>query len=284
MIQKDPTVLQTSRKPRELVDMACVYAVSASPEDHAVLQRHLGSTDFLNRLNTDDEYLRFPARNLDVARIIKTLMNREGPEARRTLVSLTDSAPWQTKDPLIELLIRALAADRPASPKTVAFWDRYSRPDSVYVHIVVEVLFINRSTAALDLFERILNDPDHEDESKETWLRYDLLRKRNDPSVLECCERMIVQGTLDEGWRQYVLEALFDFRESWYLSCRVPNPPLRVLASDESKTILARIGEQALRRMELVIPGLREKITLAMKEIGHDWEENENAGTDSPPA
>jgi len=272
MIEKDPNVLQASRDRKELVSMGCVYAASRDPQDHALLQKHLGSRDFLGRLNTEEEYLRFPARGLDVARIAKTLMDQGTPEARGTLAGLTEAEPWQTVDPLVELLIRALAADLPASPRTVAFWDKHSQPDSVYVHIVIEVLFINRSEPALRLFEQKMNDPGHEDDCKEIWLRYDMLRKRNDPQVLQCCERMTIEGTVDEGWRQNVLEALFDYRESWYLCCRMPRAPLRVLAPSASKESLGRIGKHALTQMTLVIPGLREKIKLAMKEVGYDWE------------
>jgi hypothetical protein len=273
MLQKSETVLQTSRKPRELRDMARVYAASPEPADQAVLFKYLDSKDFLNRLNTEAEYMRYPARNLDVASIIQTLMEHNSPAARGTLVNLTQSSGFLSYDPLIELLIRALAADIPASGRTVSYWDQHSQPDSVYEDLVVQVLFINRSDPALKLFERKMNDPRHADEHKEYWLRSVLLPKRNDELVLRAAERMIIGKTVLEAWHEGILEALFDFNESWYLSCRKPRPPLRILAPAESKEILGRIGKQALTKMELAIPGLELKIKMAMKEIGYDWEE-----------
>lgn len=280
-MQKDPTVLQSSKDTRALVNMARLYAVSREPRDQAILFKHLDSKNFLNRLNTEDEYLRFSARNLDVARIIKTLMDQETPEARGTLVNLTESGAFQSYDPLVELLIRALAADIPASPRTIAYWDKHSQPDSVYLHIVIEVLFINRSVPALEFFEKKMNDLNHEDECKEIWLRDMLLRKRNDTLVLQSCERMIIGAAVTEDWHECILESLFDFNESWYLSCHIPHPQLRVLAPDKSKEVLGRIGKHALTEMELSIPGLHAKIKMAMKEIGYDWEEKDD---DTQPA
>jgi hypothetical protein len=276
---KNETVLQQSRNRKDLRNMARVYAASPEPPDQLVLYKYLDSREFLNRLNTEAEYMRFPARSLDVASVIQTLMERNSPAARGTLVNLTQSTGFQSYDPLVELLIRALAADIPASARTVAYWDQHSQPDSGYAHLVVQVLFINRSEPALKLFETKMNDPRHTDESKEVWLRVNLLPKRNDVLVLQACERMIIGRTVIESWHEGILEVLFDFDQSWYLSCRKPRPPLRVLAPDDSKEVLGRIGKHALTKMELSIPGLELKIKMAMKEIGYDWEEESGART-----
>ena len=268
--------MQTSRNRRDLRNMARIYAASPEPADQTVLFRYLDSKDFLNRLNTEPEYLRYPARNLEVAGVIQTLMEHNSPAARATLVNLTQSEGFLSYDPLVELLIRALAADIPASPRTIAYWDQHSQPDAIYEDLVVEVIFINRSEPALKLFEQKMNNPRHTDEHKEFWLRAVLLPKRNDTLVLQAAERMIIGRTVIDAWHEGILEALFDFNESWYLSCRKPRPPLRVLAPPESKEILKRIGKHVLTpptKMELVIPGLESKIKMAMKEIGYDWEE-----------
>ncbi len=278
MLKKDPGVLAHSKNPRELVSMARLYAVSREPADQDVLYRHLDSKEFLGRLNTDEEYLRFGARNLDVARVIKTLMEQDAPEPRETLVRLTESSGFQTYEPLIELLIRGLVADIPACPRTIAYWDKHSQPDSAYTDIVVEVLFINRSRPALDLFERKMNDPGHDDEYKEAWLRDPLLRKRNDTDVLQCCERMVIGGTVEAYLHESIFSALFDYSEEWYLSCSFPRPELRILAPDASKDILETLGKHALAGPELESPGLADKIRMALKEIGRD-DEND-AGDD----
>lgn len=273
MLQKNESVLRDSKNPRDLANMGRVYAASPDPADQRVIYKHLDSTDFLTRLNTNDEYLRYEARKLNVAAIIKTLMDHNTPAARTTLVGLTQSASFQSYDPLVELLIRALAADIPASKPTIDYWDRHSQPDAVYSHLVVEVIFVNRSDPALQLFEQKMNDPGHEDEAKALWLRQVLLRKRNDLPVLASCERMIIGNSVVADWHEAILEALFDFNESWYISCRKPRPPLRILASEESKEVLGRLGKHALTKMNLATPGLQLKIKMAMKEIGYDWEE-----------
>ena len=272
MILKKPEVLQTSHNPRELVKMACVYASSDKAADQALLLDYLGSEEFLNRLNTADEYLRYPARNLEVARIVKTLMKQDFLEAHATIKGLTRNHVWQQSDPLIELLIRALVVDMPSSPETIVFWDKHSMSDSVYIPTVIEVIFLNRSEPALKLFEQKLNDASHDDEYQEIWLRCDLLRQRNELTVLQCCERMVIKGTVDEGWHNNIVEALFDYNEAWYLSQEPPRPPLRVLASEASKEVLGRIGKHALTNMDISIPNLRNKIKLAMEEIDFHWE------------
>ena len=274
---KNETVLQQSRNRKELRNMAKIYAASPEVPDQSVLYRYLDSREFLNRLNTEAEYMRFPARSLDAASIIQTLMEHNSPAARATLVNLTQSSGFQAYDPLVELLIRGLAADIPASPRTVGYWDQHSQPDSGYLHLVIQVLFINRSDPAMKLFEQKLNDPRQQDEAKEIWLRADLLPKRNHLSVLQACERMIIGPTVLEAWHEGILEGLFDYNESWYLSCRKPRPPLRVMAPAESKEVLGRIGKHALTKMELSIPGLEIKIKMAMREIGYDWEDEQGA-------
>jgi hypothetical protein len=278
-MQRDPNVLSNSKDPRELVRMARAYAASKDPREQAVLAAHLGSGDFLNRLNTGDEYFRSPPRRLEVAGIIQALMKQNTPEAIRTLVSLTDKQAYNAYDPLIELLIHAVAADIPVSPPTLAYWKRYIPAESVYSDMVIEAIFINRCEASLQLFEQAMKDPSYEDEYKDMWLRDPMLRKRNDTNVLKCCERMLIGNSVDMKWQECILESLFDYSESWYLSCKIPRPPLRVLAPDQSKEILKRIGKHVLTGRELYTPGLRTKIENAMKELGYDWKAKDDPGT-----
>lgn len=278
-MKKDPDILRDSKDPGELVDTARLFAASADPADQKILARHLGSTAFLDKLDPPEAYVVYQPHQLGAARIVKTLIDRDAPPQRETLVALTASEGFNSKDPLIELLIRALAADKPASDRTIAYWEKHMHPESVYADNVVWAIFLNQSRPAMDLFERAMNDPKQDDEYKHDWLRDKMLRKRNDTPVLACCEHMVLSGTIDEAWHEAVIEAVFTWQPGWYGSCRKPNPPMRVLASDESKDCLERLGRHAIEQMELLDPELKPKVRMAMKEIGRDWEEEEPDAT-----
>jgi len=274
---KDPAILRTSNDPRELCDTARLFAVSPDPADQQVLLQHLGSTEFLDKLDPAAAYQVFQPHQLRAAGIVKTLMDQTTPAPRETLIGLTQSTGFQSYELLIELLIRALSVDRPATPPTIAYWEKHLAPQSVYADNVVRAIFINRSKPALQLFERVINDPLQDEEYKYAWLRDMMLRQRNDPEVLAMCERMIIDKTVDPSWHEPILEAVFDFEPSWYQTCRKPKPPLRILAPTESKDIFERLGRHAVNTMTLVKPGLGLTIRLALREIGRSIDD-ENAG------
>jgi hypothetical protein len=275
VVRKDPDVLRYSTDPRELADTARLFAASPDPADQRVLEAHIGSESFLQRLDPPEAYEVFRPHQLRVAGIIRTLMDRDAEAPRQTLVNLTSNGGFRSRDLLIELLIRALAVDRPASPRTIAYWQEYLHPESVYADNVVRAIFLNRSRPALELFERVMNDPEEDDLYKYAWLRDMLLSQRNDPEVLQCCERMVIAGSVDPGWHEPILEAVFDFEPSWYLTCRKPRPPLRILAPEPSRDSLERLGRHGLTSLELMNPELKVKIRLALKEIGRSVEEDE---------
>jgi hypothetical protein len=244
-----------------------------------VLATHLGSTAFLDKLDPKEAYQVFEPRQLRAAGIVRTLMDNESPAARPTLVGLTTSAGFLSYDALVVLLIRALAVDRPASPPTIAYWKKYLDPESPYASNVVDAIFENHTRPALDVFERLMNDSAYEDDYKYAWLHNPMLRRRNEPEVLACCERMVIGATVQPGWHEPILETLFDYQPGWYRSCLHPKPPLRILAPDESKAILERLARHALieRKMEFVNAGLGPKIRLAMKEIGRSLDDDEQS-------
>lgn len=277
-----PTILATSTDPRELVRSARLFAASADPADQAVLLSYLGTPEFLNRVDSAAAYTVYQPHQLRIAAVVRTLMEQDAPAPRQTLVGLTTTPGFNSYDLLIQLLIRAVAIDRPASPPTVAYWTKYSRADSVYSDNVVQALFANRSRPALELFERMMNDPQHEDGYKYAWLRGMLLPQRNDTEVLLCCERMVIGGTVDPGWHEPIIEALFDFDPSWYLTCRKPKPPLRIFAPTPSKDVLERIGLHALNAMQFVNPTLPLKVRLALKEIDREVKDDPGAPHAAP--
>ena len=277
-MKKDPNILRDSTDPRELIDTARLFAASADQADQAVLMQHLGSPAFLAKLDPAEAYEVYQPHQLGAARIVKTLMDNDAPPQRGTLVGLTVSQGFNSYDPLIELLIHALAVDKPASGSTIAYWEKYLNAESVYGDNVVWAIFLNQSLPALELFERAMNDPAQDDEYKYDWLRDKMLRKRNETTVLECCERMVIGGSIDEGWHEPVIEAVFDWQPGWYGSCRKPTPEMRIAAPDASKHCLERLGRHTVENMELVNPSLEVKVRMALKEIGRELEEKEDEG------
>ena len=274
---KDVNILRNSEDPVALVNTARLFAASDDPADQAVVSQYLGSKDFLDRLDPPDAYAYFRPHQLGAAGILKTLMDVDGPPQRQTLVGLTGRGAFNQYDALIELLIKALAYDKPASQPTITYWEQYLDPESVYADHVVNAIFLNQTRPALDLFERTMADPEQDTEYRLSWLRDGLLPKRNDTPVLECCERMVIGGTIAPDWRESVIEAVFDFQSGWYGSCRKPTPPLRVAAPDVSKDCLERLGRHAVYQMALFNPELELKVRMALREIGRELDDGEKS-------
>ncbi len=275
---KDVAILQNSKEPKVLVDTACEFAASNQPHDLGVLLTQLDSREFLLKLNTEQDYIRQRAKGLKVARVVKALMDSPHGVAKPTLVALTRARNFLSFELLQELLVRALAAVRPSPPDAIAYWDSHSQPDSNNLHLVIEAIFANGSDPALALFERKLNDPRQEIECKTIWLRDPMLRHRNDPPVLRACERMIVQGSVQESIRPLVVEALCGYEREWYLACKKPRPPLRAMATPEAREILRRICEFADEKMTLE-PGIQAYLEATMLELGLRRRDRTKEGT-----
>ncbi len=154
---------------------------------------------------------------------------------------MTKKPEFTSLEPRQELLIRALAVVRPATSQAIIFWDQHSQPEAAYRHVTIEALADNGSELALELLEKKLGDPQHEEEEVVAWMRDPILRHRNDVAMLRVCERMLIK-TLPPERRPKLVEALCDYRpDEWYLSCNPPVPPSRIEATEEARVILRRI-------------------------------------------
>jgi len=249
MAPKDAALLETSQDPDELLDVADQFAAGLSTADREVVLRALTSDGFLNRLDSEEDY-QAPPRQLRLARILKTLM--DAPDAGAgVLVRLTQSPVFVALEPRQNLLIRALAAVRPAPEQAVAFWRRHSTPDAVWRHVTVWALGENGSAPALALLEEILSDPAQDPDEKVAWMHDAVLVHRNSPEMLAMAERLL-GGGLDPALRPDLVESLFDYRpDDWYLECTPPEPPPRAAMSRDARERLRRIGERALAEVEL---------------------------------
>ncbi len=257
---------ETENSPKELLHRANALAASDSAADHDQLLRLLDSKEFLFSLEPRENYDNLAPKQLQVARIIKTLMVSKAPVAKETIVRLIDARNFVSLEQLEDLVNIALAAVRPLPPRAVDFLDSRSVPESAALHLVMMTLGANESEEGLRLFERKLADPEQEMEDRIIWLRVEYLTRRNDVSILRSYRRMIVEGSVPAEIGVYALESLCSYKTEWYLACTRPNPPLRALASEEAKAILREILTHA-KGMALT-PELSLAVQTTWAEIG----------------
>lgn len=243
------TALANEDDPRELKRVAIQFAASSDAQDHRVLREHLDRQSFLDRLDPSGSQAT-AARNLRLARVIKTLADNPAPSAHGVLVDLTGGTNFLQAPLRTELLIRALRWVRPSPPQAITFLDRTSPPGGSLAYDVVETLAFNQSEPAMALFEAKLNHPDHSAAAPE-WLHYAVLPRRDDVPLLKVLER-VVSTNAPDSLKVDIVDVLFSYRpQKWYLECGPPKPPERLAASREAKEILRRIGRHALVMLSL---------------------------------
>lgn len=252
---------------KEKLQKAVALAASKSPADHEELLGQLNSKPFLYSIQPEQSYNDLPPKSLQVARVIKTLMDSPHPVAKETLVRLIKARDFLSLESLEDLLIIALVVVRPLPPVAVTFLDQHADPQLASLHLVLNVLAANESEPALQLFERKIASPNYEVEYRIIWLRVEYLIRRNDVPILRSYKRMIMEGAVPPEMRLYALESLCAYDPGWYRACKKPQPPLRVLASSEARAILREILLHAKNTMDLH-PGLKANVETALIEIG----------------
>jgi hypothetical protein len=260
------TILQQSKDALELKRAAATLAGSALPDDLAVLQRHLGTSEFLDRLDPPGSSAG-AYTSLRVARIIKTVMDRRDPPAAAVLLRLIIAAPWQSSVIRVQLLIRALAEVRPSPPEAISYWERFSGPESPLAFDVIEAVCINQSPPAMTLFAKKLGSEGHGPAAKVAWLRQIVLPRRNDEPLLNTCEQLLLKD-LSLELQGELVAVLFDYRpDDWYRGCKNPQPPPRLQATPAARQIMLRIARRALTEMELGA-ALQARLRAARLELG----------------
>ncbi|HJT88031.1 MAG TPA: hypothetical protein VJ732_09245 [Bryobacteraceae bacterium] len=220
---------------------------SQSPADLNALLEALSSPSFLNRLDSQEEYLG-PPDKLRLARVMRALT--DNPTGHPLLVALTAKRSFTSLEQRQDLLIRALAGVRPAPEAAVRFWERNSTPDAVYLQVTIDALADNSSQPALALLEKRLADPRYDPDEKVAWMRDPVLRHRGDLEMLRICERLLA-GRLPAALRPDLVEALCDYRPEWYLSERPPRPPAIATFTPEARAELRKICQLALQQVKL---------------------------------
>ncbi len=254
-------------KAKQNLQKAVTLAASGSPADHEQLFGLLNSKAFLFSIQPEQSYSDLAPKRLQIARVIRTLMDSPHAIARETIVRLIKAQEFLSLEQLEDLLIIALVSVRPLPPAAVVFLDQHSDSQSAALHLVLEVLAANESEPALQLFERKIADPSQDIECRIIWLRVEYLIRRNDVPILRSYKRMIVDGTVPLEMRHYALESLCAYDPGWYRACTKPQPPLRVFATAEAKAILREILVHAKKSME-ISPELKPAVETTAIEIG----------------
>lgn len=236
---------------REALRAALGAARGDNPGQHAELVRNLQTDEVLSRLDSDEDYVVAAKFRLRVAQVVDALAQNAAPSAQQAFVALTVSPLFLAHDERIIALIRAGKHIRPAPPPLVAFWDRYCQPDDPFASTTVTALLENGSPPAVTLFENKLQEPALDEEEKIAWMRTDVLSHRNDPHLLEACQRLL-SDELPEHLRPLLVEVLFDYRPTeWFIPAKAYSAPPLEAASREALNELIKTGVVALTLVRL---------------------------------
>lgn len=262
-------VMQTSDDSRELLKSSMALARSKQPKDHQDLFNFLTSPAFLHRLDTPEEYKNAAAKRLRVSQILQALSINDAPSAHSTYVALTKNSSFLNEEPRVDELIRFSANIRDEAPDLMNFWDKYSQPDDGFVNLTIKALVENGTESAMEVLEKKMADPKHEDGEKIGWMRGIFVPHRDDFQLLKSFERMLTDK-LPPRLRPNLVEAIFDYRPGeWYRPATAVNPPDRQKIGSKEREQLHRLANIALQ-----IPDLtevqKEAVRNTLKDLGYN--------------
>jgi hypothetical protein len=257
-----------SKEAEKTAAAAVALARSSSAAEHERLRQDLGSSEFLLRLNSTDEYGRLKAEQLRVAGVLKALADNRSTAAAATIDALAQSKEFLAEPNRQELLLRTVRDRRPASPAVAAFLEQQSHPNADNLHLAIDVIVANGSEPAIAVLERALSSTNQEPENITGWMRDPILRHRQDVPLLKACERLLKGSALSPELKQSLVEVLFDYRpEKWYPpDSDRPSPPQRSAATPEARAVLKEIGDWALQQ-ESLPKDLRAKVQAELAKL-----------------
>ncbi len=242
-------VAATTKDRGVLYDAAMRAAKSTDDAEHQALRSRLTTQPILDMLDTRAEYEK-PVKTLNIAGVIKQLMDNRTPVADASLNTLASNDLFVSILPRQHLMIMAMVPVRPASKEAIDLWRKHSQPKAPFKHVAMDSMADNGTEPAIALFEEVMSSPAHNHDNKILWMRDPILRHRNSPLMLAMCERLLLQGLAVEI-RPHLVSALFEYREEWYLSCDPPEAPELATTPRDGKLTLRRIGEHALANIQL---------------------------------
>jgi hypothetical protein len=186
---------------------------------------------------------------LRLASVLRKLSINKTPSAAEALLALTTAPAFQKKALRIQVLIHALTPLQPPPQRALAYWNRFSNPQSPVLYDVVESLLVNQSDDALALFQKLVADPKQSFDQKAAWFHNLILPHRYEEALLSTCESLLKRKEIGQETQTVILESLFDYKpDEWYSGDDPPKPPKLESASLKSKDLLRSIATDALTR------------------------------------
>ncbi len=236
------------------------------------LQRRLLDPAVLDVLDSEADYETEMPEDLYVAGLIQALMDRGDAPAQKVLSQLTLAPAWADQDARIELLVQALATVRPATPDSIAFWDKYSQPEDGFANLTIDACITNGSAPAIDLVGRKLIDSKHSVEERSGWLYASAVPHRNDETLLAMLDALM-GSPVDAEIKAVIVDVIFDHRpEEWYSIHTQVFPPPRSELSAESAAIVLRLADRLLQS-DTLTDQQREAVVASKKQIEDMLEE-----------
>jgi hypothetical protein len=236
------------------------------------LQRRLLDPAVLDVLDSKADYETEMPEDLYIAGLIQALIDRGDAAAHKVLSQLALAPAWAEEDARIELLIRALATVRPATPDAIAFWDKYSEPEDGFANLTIDACIVNGSSPAIDLVAKKLIDAKHSVEERSGWLYSSVVPHRNDETLLTMLESLM-DSPVDAEIKAVIVDVIFDHRpEEWYSIHTQVFPPPRTEMSADSAAIVLRLADRLLQS-DTLTDQQREAVVATKKQIENLREE-----------
>ena len=260
-------VMQTSDDSKELLQSSLDLARSKQPDDHNELLSFLTNPAFLERLDTSAEYKNAASKRLRVSRILEALSTNDAPSAHSAYIALTKNSAFLKEEQRVVHLISYSSYIRAEAPDLIDFWDKYSQSDDGFTGVTIKALVVNGTESAMEVLEKKMADPKHEDDDKIVWMQKIFVPNRDDFQLLKSFERML-NGKLAGNLRPSLVEVIFDYKpEEWYVPASTANPPDRRKIGAKEREQLKRLGGIALQMPNLTAEQ-KQAVQNTLKEIG----------------
>ena len=231
---------------KKLVTQKVIKLASENTEEaQCWLRSKVTDPEFLQRLNSEREYLALRPENLQLYFILEALAMNPAPVAQGLFDELTSAPLYSYPGPYLAALLEAsVHVAKPASG-LIALWLEQLKPDASELNRTVDVVVANGSAEAIHLFESVLLENKYREDYVIAWFRYTVLRHRQDLMLLKACERLLQSSSWPARLKSFLVEVLFEYQpERWYqIDVTPPKPPARSSLSENSRDILRKIAQ-----------------------------------------
>ncbi|MFI5380357.1 MAG: hypothetical protein ACHRHE_13745 [Tepidisphaerales bacterium] len=232
--------IESAEDRAEVVLSALALAKSDDPAALDALGNLLARAGILARLDDVEEP---QVKTLHLGRIMNILAENPSPETAALCLRLAQEADFLADDDRQKFLLQGLAAVRPLSETTVAYF-RWTTAQG-YFSINAPLLVKNGSPAALSLLEEMIRDSAVPAERRIDALHSCVLTHRTTLSVLQMADRLL-SADLGPEVRAGVIESVFDYQGKSWFGPHPPVPPAYRSGTIEVLRFLQSLGEKVL--------------------------------------